>query len=318
MTAWITRIGVLLNKMDDYQRAHRRAGFSYAVFKKYSEDETGHRAALMAYYGFLSLFPLLLVLTTLLKLLIRDDSQLRDQIIQSAVTYFPIIGRDLQQNIHGLGKTGAALVAGILVTLFGARGVADVLRSGLDHIWQVPYARRTGFPGSLFKSMSIIVVGGIGLVLAPIVAGYVLAFGHDGFSQSLSIILTLIVLFAVMVFVIKVGLSVTRPFRDIWVGAAVAAIGLDVLQGLGGYILTRELRNLDSLYGTFAIVIGLLFWIYLQTQMLLYAFELDSVRVLKLWPRSLSRPLTPADHRAFTLYADRARFHELEENDIDT
>lgn len=158
------------------------------------------------------------------------------------------------------------------------------------------------------------VVGGLGLILAPVVAAYALAFGHEEVFRVLSIALSLGVLFGVLIFVVKMGTSVHRSFREIWVGAALAAIGLELLQGLGGYILAHELKNLDSLYGTFAIVLGLLFWLYLQTQLLFYVFELDSVRILKLWPRSLQRPLTKADHRAFKLYAERARFHD-EQND---
>src|SRR5438270_12845024 len=109
MPAQLKHIDILLKRVDGYQRSSGLAGFLFAVFKKYGEDEAGHRAALLAYYGFLSLFPLLLVLTTMLKLVLRNESQMRNQIIQGAVTYIPIVGHDLQHNIHGLGKTGIAL-----------------------------------------------------------------------------------------------------------------------------------------------------------------------------------------------------------------
>lgn len=312
MTTPLNSIDTLLRRIDGYQRRSKRAGFLYGVFKKYSEDEAGHKAALLAYYGFLAVFPLLLVLTTILKLLLHNDSQLSGQIIRGAVDYFPLIGHDLQQNIHGIGKTGVALVVGILLTLFATRGVADVLRSGLDHIWQVPYVKRSGGLGSIFRSMSMIVVGGLGLLAAPLLSGYAVAFGQGFFFRGVSILLTLGILFVVLVFIIKMGTSTYRPLREIWVGALVAAISLEVLQALGGYILARELRNLDNLYGAFALVLGLLYWIYLQAQILFYAFEIDAVRIYKLWPRSLQKPLTPADHEAFALYAERARFLDPE------
>ena len=315
MATPLSTLDMYLRRLDRYQRTHRRAGFIYAVFRKYSEDESGHKAALLAYYGFLAIFPLLLVLTTILKLLLNGSPQLKSQIINDATAYFPAIGNDLQHNIHGLGASGVALVVGVLLTLYGARGVADVLRSALNHMWQVPYAQRSRFPGSIARSMSIITFGGFGLLAVPVVSGYALAFGHGEFFRTLSIVLTLIMLFVVLIFVIKIAVSVHRSIQEIWFGAAIAAMGLEVLQSVGGYILARELTHLDSLYGAFAIVLGLLYWLYLQAQLLLYAFEVDSVRIFDLWPRSLQKPLTEADHKAFHLYSARARFHELEQRD---
>lgn len=300
----------LVARIDRYQRSHRSAAFVVAVIKKYNDDEAGHRAALLAYYGFLSIFPLLLVLTTIFKLLLHNNSELGNEIIHAAVTYFPTIGRELQQNIHAISRTGAALAIGILLTLYGARGVADILRNSLDHIWQIPHSRRTTFPASLFRSMAILIVGGLSLAFAPVASGYAIVFGHNWFSGLVSALVIAGALFWVIIYVVKVGASVYRPFRDIWLGAFLAAVSLEILQSLGGFIVARELQRLDSLYGTFAIVLGLIFWIYLQTQVLLFAFEIDSVRVFKLAPRGLREPLTAADRTAYRLYADRALFHD--------
>src|ERR1700683_1731763 len=127
----------LINHFDEYQRHHKGVGLPFAIFKKYQDDQAGRWAAIFIYYAFLALFPLLLVLTTGVKLLIRNNSQLRNQVIRGAITYFPVVGHDLQQDIHGISKTGLALIIGLALTLFGARGVADVLRTSLDHIWQI-------------------------------------------------------------------------------------------------------------------------------------------------------------------------------------
>ncbi|MGH7142132.1 MAG: YihY/virulence factor BrkB family protein [Candidatus Saccharimonadales bacterium] len=300
------------DKIDLYQRHHKRIGFLYAVIKKYQEDEAGRRSALFTYYGFLALFPFLLVLTSLLRLLLNGNSQISRHIMNGAITYFPIIGENLQLNIHS-NKTGLVLVIALLLSLFGARGVADVLRNSLEHIWQVPHKERSNFPGSIFRSLGIIVVGGLGLILAPVLAGYTLVFSDSIFFRFLSILISLIVLFWVLVFVIKMSLSVHRSLREVWVGAAVAAICLAILQSLGGYIVARELRNLNDLYGTFAIILGMLYWIYLQAQVIFYVFELDSVRILRLWPRSMHKPFTNADYQAFQLYKDRAKFQDIVE-----
>lgn len=297
--------------LDHWQRRHAVPAFLYAVVRKYVDDEAGLRAALLAYYGFLSLFPLLLVLTTVFNIVLHNDSHLSDQIIRSALNYLPAVGRDLQQNVHTLDKTGIALAAGVLLTLYGARGVADVLRSTLDHVWQVPYAVRSRLPFSLFRSFAIIVVGGSGLTITPVVLSYTFASAHSPLVKACSTLVTALVLFWVLVFVIKVGTSQRRPLRSIWVGSLFAVVTLSVLQSLGGLIMAHELQQLDTLYGTFALVLGLIFWLYLQTQVLVYALEIDSVRVLKLWPRSIEqRPITDADHKAYHLYATRAQFHD--------
>lgn len=302
-----------VTRLDRIQRSRRLVGFIFAVAKKYNEDEGGHKAALIAYYGFLSLFPLLLVLSSVIALLAHGGHQVGDQLVRGAVDYFPVIGRDLQQNIHGLGKTGMALVVGLLLTLFGARGVADAIRTSLDHIWQVPYAQRSSLPGSLLRSMGIITLGGLGLALSPVVSGYALVFGHGVFFWLLSLLLASLVLFATLTLVVRLGLSVRRPFADVCVGILVATLLLEILQSLGGYLVARELQRLDNLYGTFAIVLGLMYWIYLQAQVLLYALELDTVRIYRLWPRSMHKPLTPADRRAYHLYVTRAQVHTADD-----
>lgn len=300
----------MVARFDTWQRGRRRLAFLLAVVRKYTDDEAGSRAALLAYYAFLSIFPLLLVLTTLLNILLQRGSPLSSEIIRNVVDYFPAVGHSLEQNVHALDRTGVALVIGIALTLFGARGVADVLRNSLDHIWQVPYARRSRLPDSLWRSFGIIVIGGLGLALTPLVLGYVLAFFPNRLVGGLSAILTMFVQFWVLMVIIKIGTSVKQPLRRIWLGAMLAVISLGLLQSIGGIIMAHELQRLDSLYGTFALVIGLTFWLYLQAQLLLFALEWDSVRVLKLFPRSFHPPLTDADQAAFRLYHDRARFHD--------
>lgn len=301
--------------IDAWQQRHSKIGFIHGVIRKHLDDEASYRAALLAYYGFLSIFPLLLVLTTVLRMVLYSEPELSGRIIHNAVNYFPAIGYDLQKSVHTLDRTGVVLLVGILLTLFGARGVADVLRGSFDHIWQVPFSRRSRLPGSLVRSFTIIFVGGLSLAITPLVFGYALAFMPNRLFGLLSTCLTAFVLFWVLIFIMKVGTSTPQPFRRIWVGALVAVISLGILQATGSVIVARELQHLDSLYGTFALVLGLIFWLYLQAQVLLFCLEIDSVRHFRLWPRTLAppdTPLTAADHAAYKLYSDRARYHETD------
>ena len=136
-----------LHKIDKLQQRIKPAAFSVAVIKKYSDDEGGRLAALITYYSFLSLFPLLLVATTATQLFVRGHEHLRQRVIDGISHYFPVISSDLQNSIHSYHKTGLALALGVLLTLYGARGGAAAIRYAFNQIWQVPEKTRPGFPG---------------------------------------------------------------------------------------------------------------------------------------------------------------------------
>lgn len=298
---------------DVYQRRHKIIGFPVAVLKKYGDDQAGRQAALLTYYSFLAIFPLLLVLTTVLKVLIRDNEELRDKIIQGATNYFPVVGNELQHSVHTVGGTGWILVIGTLLVLFGSRGVADVLRDGINHIWQIPFSKRSGFPHGPLKSLAILAVGGAGLIFAPLLSGYAVSVGGHGWVAGVvALIITLSILYLMFLFLVRIALTtkVKVSLRDLRPAAVISTLGIVVLQILGGFILKHQLRHLDSLYGTFAVVLGLLFWLYLQAQIFFYAIETASVRALRLWPRAIDQQnLTPQDRKALKLYAERGIFN---------
>lgn len=294
-----------VRKLDTFQQRHPAAGFGFAVIKRHGEDEAGSKAALLTYYGFLSLFPLLLLLTTITNNVIGTHPELQKTVIQSVTGYFPLLGSQLADHVHGLRRNGLALIVGGLFTLYGARGVAEAFRKGVQQIWKVPEDQRDGFPKSLFKSICLLVVGGVGLITAAILAGLASAAGHGLGFRVLSILLNMFLLFWIFNFLIDFSLPRRLPIKETRLGAAVAAIGLVTLQALGGYIVARELKNLDALYSYFALALGLMFWIYLQAQIVYYAMEIAYVSSHKLWPRSIDGSLpTEVDKR---LSAERGR-----------
>lgn len=289
------QINTYIHKIDTFQKRHHFTAFTYAVIKKYGEDHAGYNAALLTYYAFLSLFPLLLLLTTLVNSIIGNHPHLEDTIISGLTNYFPVLGSQLSSHVHTLHQSGFALVAGAFFLLYGARGVADVWRHGMQDVWGVPRRKREGFPIGLIKSLGIVVIGGLGFLLASVSATMAAAAGHGWGFRGLSIGINLIILFWLFTFLLNISLPKHVTLKEIRVGAAVAAIGLVILQAFGGYVLSRELKSLDALYSYFAIALGLLFWIYLQAQMLYYAAEIAVVSSKKLWPRGFSDP--PLDHK---------------------
>lgn len=284
----MNRLKKIERALDAYQKRHRPLAFTYAVIKKYGDDEAGSRAALLTYYGFLALFPLLMVLTTLTDIIIGNHPRLETTVLHGITNYFPLLGSQLASHVHSLHKSGVALLIGLLFTIYGTRGVADAFAQGVQHIWGIPKSKRAGFPKSIIKSLGLIAVGGTGFMIAALSAGLAGAAGHGLGFRSLAIAVNLFILFWVFTFLINFSLPRHVTLKQVRLGAIIAAAGLVLLQSLGGYLLARELKGLDALYSYFALSLGLLFWIYLQAQMLYYAVEIAAVSSQKLWPRDMS------------------------------
>lgn len=277
----------IINLANAFQQKHHFSAFGFAVIKKYGDDEAGKQAALLTYYGFLSLFPLLLILTTLTDNLIGTNTHIGNAVIKGLTNYFPLLGSQLSSHVHSLHTDGLALITGILFTLYGSRGVANAFTSSVQRIWLIPDKERPGFPKSLIKSLVLIIVGGGGLLGASVIAGLTSSAGHGLVFRTLAILVNMLILFCLFSFLLNFSLPKRVTLADIWLGAVVATIGLMILQSLGGYILAHELKHLSALYSYFAVALGLLFWIYLQTQVIFYAIEIAIVSSQKLWPRSL-------------------------------
>lgn len=277
-----------VKKIDNYQKRTHFLGFTVAVVKKYGEDEAGRNAALLTYYSFLSIFPLLLVLTTITERVVGHNSHTEQTVINGLTTYFPVLGNQLAAHVHTFHKSGLALIIGILFTLYGARGIAESFSMGVRRIWGVPEEEQDPFPKSAIKSVILVVVGGLGFIAASVIAGLVSSSSHNFGFRILAALINLAILFLLFNFLINFSLPRHVSLKETRVGAVTAAAGLIILQVIGNYIVARELKHLDALYSYFAVSLGLLFWLYLQAQVIYYALEIAVVSSKKLWPRSLT------------------------------
>lgn len=299
-----------INRLDAFQQHHPVLALPYAVIKKYGDDEAGYQAALIAYYGFLSLFPLLIVATAVIQLVVQGDTGLQDRLLASITSYFPALGQNLADSIRTPSRSGLALILGLLITFYGAKGVADAVQHSLNHVWGVPRHKRAGFPKNTLNSFGIIIGCGLGLILAASLTGYATSGRHDAVVRILLWLSGFGVLYSVLWALFTFGSSARkRPFANV-PGALLAATAFTLLQALGSFIITRQLHDQRGLNAQFAVVIALLFWMYLQAQVLLYAIELNVVRAYKLWPRRINpNPPIPADKKAYELYRSRETFH---------
>lgn len=309
----------LLGSIDGWQRKHRFSAFPYAVLKKYGDDESGYQAALITYYSFVSLFPLLIIATSVIDLVSRGNAALRERLTDSISNYLPAVSDQLQHTVHSKTGTGLALAVSLLFLLYGAKGSADAVRHALDHAWEVPRSSRNGFPKGAAKSLLLIVGGGLGLMASAVLTGIATsAFSHMWYFRLLPIVLGLAINYLVFLFVFRIATSRKAHLADIRLGAVTASIALLALQTLGTLLVNHQLKNATGAYGQFGIVLALLFWIYLQAQVFMYTVQINVVHTYKLWPRSLTgKNLTTADEKALELYVKRERLQKPPQEEVD-
>lgn len=283
----MTGVRALLARFDGYQQSHAVLGFPLAVVKKFGDDSAGNLAAVIAWSAMLAVFPLLLLLITVLGIVLRGDESLQHRILQSALVEFPVIGQQLQMNINSLNRSGVGLIVGLIGTFLGTRGVANALQNALNTVWGIPRERQPGFPWNAMRSLAIVVVLGIGLIVTATLSGFGGGTGAIGAGLRIAAIAVAFAL-NVVVFSVVFRLAVVEiAWKDLWLGALLTALGWEALLTVGGYLIAHDVKNMSAVYGTFALVLGLMSWLYLQAEITLYAVEIDVVRVQRRWPRSM-------------------------------
>jgi membrane protein len=305
----------LIARLDRYQRHHTWLGFPVAVAKKFGEDRAGQLAALVAYYGFFSLFPLMLALVTLVGLLFEGDAGLQERIVGSALAQFPVLGDRIRQNIGALGGSSLALAVGLGGALWAGLGGIKAAQNAMDQIWDVPVKRQPNFLKALLRAVIMLFTLGVFLALSTFLGGVAAGTGDTSLVLKAAGIAGAFVLnFLVFWVAFKVLTVADVGWRDVFPGALVASLLWSSLQALGGYIIGHRLESASETYGFFAVVIGLLTWLFLGGQVTLIAAEVNVVRTKRLWPRSLDpEDLTEADRRTLRELAEVEERREEQE-----
>ena len=286
----------MTERMDRFQRRHPGAGYPIAVLYKFSDDDGHFLAALITYYGFLALFPLLLLLSTVLGLLLRGNPALQQQVFDSALRQLPVIGPQLGNPEHlGGGVTG--LVVGTLVALYGGTGLGQALQHTMNTAWAVP--RNTRPDPITARGRSLLLLCGLGLlvvvstVLSALGSG-VATYGR-GLSGTLHVLLTVAaVIVNAGVFVLGFRWTTARrlTIRQVAPGALAAAVVWQLLQSFGGIYVAHVVKGASAVNAVFALVLGLMAFIYLAATALVLCVEVNVVRVDHLYPRALLTPFT--------------------------
>ena len=196
----------------------------------------------------------------------------------TALADFPVVGQELERNVGALGGNGIALVVGLLALVWGSLGVAQVAQHAMAQVWNVPGARRPGFGPRLLRSVLVLAV----LALA-VVGTAALHHGRDARAGGVAApVLSTVLVVALNVALYWLAFRVLTPgevaTRDLLPGAVVGGVAWTALQLLGSLLVARQLRHTSELYGTFGVVLGLLFFLYLASQITVYAAEINVVR----------------------------------------
>lgn len=303
MSHAVNPIELTFRRIDALQQSHRAPGFVYGVMKKYGNDNGGSLAVQLTYALFTTLFPLLLLLETILALVLANEPSARHAVLNSAFGQFPIVGKQLSQNIHVVRRNSAfGIGVGIVGLLYGTTGLAGVGLYSMEQVWSIPRAIRPSYITRMARSLLFLAVLGLGVLLTTFLA----TFGTFGKHNFWFGILAEIVAAAVNIGLYVSSFRVLTPkqigTRQLLPGAIFGGIAWTILQAVGGYVVGHYLRNDNAVYGLFGIVLGLIAWLYLASQITIYAAELNTVIARRLWPRGLVQPpLTEADQRTLAL-----------------
>jgi inner membrane protein YhjD len=306
-----------LRRLDAFQQRHRPTAFAFAVIKKFGDDRGGSLAALLTYYAFLSLFPLLLLLVTGLGFVLGHNPDIEKRVVDSALSEFPIIGPQLGKSVNALQGSGLALVVGLVGLVWGSLGVSQAAQHAMADVWNIPGRERPGFFPRLARSLSILAVLASGLVATTALSGVGTATGPAMFWRVLTIAGSVGINAAAFFLGYRLLTPKVIETRQLIAGAVLAAIGWSVIQAIGGYLVAHQLRQTSEIYGFFAIVLGLIAFLSLGATLTIYAAEVNVVRARRLWPRSIVQPpLTGPDRAALREIAKREERRPEERVDV--
>lgn len=286
----MSRFGDLLGRIDTAQQRRIWLSFPVAVVKKFGDDRAGSNAALVAYYGFFSIFPLMLALVTLSGIVLRGNVDLRQRIVDSAVSQFPMVGSQIQRNVEAISGSAPVVVLGLLAALWAGLGVISAAQRGMDDVWDVPRRRRPPFFVARLRAGLTLVVLGTFVIAGAAIAAISGAIGNGPASTALGLAASAVLNVVVAALAFRILTIADIGWRTVAPGAVVAGIAWTALQAVGGLFVGRRIQGASDVYGFFAIVIGLLTWIYLLAQVMFVAAEINVVLDRHLWPRSLRQP----------------------------
>ncbi len=308
--------------LDRFQRSRPLVGFPLAVAYKFFDDKGNYLAAALTYYAFIAIFPLMLLGTSILGLILRGEPQWQESILNSALSQFPIIGDELGRPQGLQGSVGGVVIGG-LAALYGAMGLGQALQNTQHVAWSVPRNSRPNPFYARLKTLVLLVTAGFSLLAVSVVS--TLATTTDMFTDVLGRgikvflpVLTIEVVGTFLTLLFRYAATGQHSFRRAAPGGYMLAVMWQLLQIAGAAYVDRVLVDTSSMTKTFGLVLGLIGFLWIGAVMAVLAMEINVVAARRLWPRALLTPftdnvqLTDADREAYALYARMQRHKGFE------
>jgi YihY family inner membrane protein len=308
--------------LDRLQRRSRAVGFVIAVLYKYVDDQGGYLAVLITYYAVVAVFPLLLLLTTTLGVVLGGHPELQRQVLSSALHQFPVIGDQLTQP-HQLSGGAIAVVVGVVGALYGAMGVGQAVQNAMDSVWAVPRHNRPDPIRSRVRSVGLLLALGVAAIAATVLSAVAHLTDSFGLFGTAAMVAATVAVNAV-VCLVAFRVATARPvsYRQVLPGALTAAVAWQLLQWFGAVYISHTVKTASATNSVFALVLGMLAFLYLVSVTLVLCAEINVVRVDRLYPRALltpftdSTPLTAADRKTYAGLAKAERVKGFQRVDV--
>jgi len=286
--AWTTS-----DRMMDLRAKHPGIEVGVDTLDGWRRHISGRNASVLAFFGFLSIFPLMLAATTILGLVLKNNQELQQRIIDGALADIPVIGQQLQNDPASLNGSVWVLIAGLAAALWSATKAFVALQGALDDVWEVEVDHRDAMPKQRGKALL-----GLALIGGAQIAGLAVTTAVNEAGLPLGGRLVLFagtaVINVVVVATMYLHLTAAEPTRaDVWPGSITAGIAATLIQHFGTMIVVRITSNASDTYGQFAVVLGLVTWLSLLAIATIMSAEFNAALV-RLRDGSLAR-VQPAD-----------------------
>src|SRR5579863_10335879 len=293
-----------IRAVDATQRRFTPTAFVFGVIKKYGDDNGVVLTSNLAYSAFVSVFPLLLVLVTILGLVASADPAVKTEVLNAVAGQVPLLGHTLTGNVHELKRASTiGLVIGLVGVVWGSAGLAQAGLFTMEQVWNLPGPARPGYVQRLGRAGLFLCLLGGGVIVTTGLASLT-TYLHSGLAFKIPLeILTAAFNVGMYVGAFRVLTPKGVPTRGLLPGAVTGGILWTMLQVLGTWLVHHYLHS-DTVYGVFGTVLGLLAWIYVAVEITVYSAEINVVLNRRLWPRAIVQPpLTEADRSSMALQA---------------
>ena len=297
-------------------------GIPLGIVYKFFDDQGGYLAAVMSYYAFVAIFPILLIAASVLGFVLQGHPHLQQEILTSALAQFPIVGDQLGRP-EGIQGSTTAVVFGTLAALYGIVGLGQAAQNAVNVAWAIPRNSRLNPVVSRLRGVVWLVAAGLALLLVAVITSLggnldVLGVQLGDGAQWIGVVLTVVLTTGVLALMLQLSTPQRERLRDLLPGAVTIALLWQVLQVVGGAYVEHVIKRASQMNAVFAVVLGLVALLYIGTVIAILGLEVNVVLAKRLYPRALLTPftdnvqLTEADKRVYVEYAKAQRHKGFE------